>query len=115
MQRKAMLLMFVSVLLLGSLAAFAAESTGPASATAAKLPFCVADLAAPKLPEWNPSPSPRTGIPCGACSSGTCGGVAPGTFCSLGSGRGQGHCNPYTEEVCGDGTWNCSCSSSPLN
>ena len=110
-------LLFCALLLLVATVVSAAPAASGSTMTSAAtgLPFCVADLAAaPQFSLPGQSPSPRTGVPCGLCSGTPCQGVATGTLCMLGGGRGSGHCQPFTEDVCSDGTWACTCGNGPL-
>jgi hypothetical protein len=88
-------LLLVALLLLGSLASAAPASTGSA-VTAASLPFCVADLAAPELPSFGQKPTTASGYICGACSVAVCAGRAGGQPCSA-----NGVCiDPYGVNTC---------------
>jgi hypothetical protein len=113
MKRSSTRLVFVSLLLMGSLgsAAIATPAVPPASG----LPFCIADLTAPELPTFAPSPLPQaTGAACGACSESVCLGAHIGNSCSIGLNF-RGTCQAAYGNTCpGTITLQCLCWSGPL-
>lgn len=107
MRLRTTLLLFASAVLLGT------HAQAATLATSAGLPFCVADLAAPAVPDWTPNPSPRSiRIPCGVCSSSACQGLHFSQICGIGGGgvyllcADNGDCSQ-------DGRMNCLCKSGP--
>lgn len=62
-----------------------------------------------------PDATELAGKPCGACSTGNCGGAPRGQICYI-SGQGwTGHCNIFSGGyMCPTGGWDCQCQSGPL-
>ena len=99
-------LMLFSAVLALALGAHAQAATLSSSAT---LPFCVADLAAPELPNFSPSPILQASIilpKCGPCSS-FCSGLRVGSVCGTGGGGIRKTCS--IDVTCTDGTPKCIC------
>jgi hypothetical protein len=116
MRARTTLLIFASLLLVGSLASAETPALGNLGQPAMSLlaeSSCSTSLAAVPLPGALPAPIPLV-IHCGTCSLSPCSGATIGEGCQVGLTRGT--CQNVYGNTCGGPplSWQCQCWNGPL-